>query len=67
MNKWGKVYKKTISVAHDHMPKQTISLQIFQKLSSTNFAWFILEYLDLNVCRKQWSKSMKDTYEVVYC
>ena len=25
--------------------KQTISLQIFQRLSSTNFTWFILEYI----------------------
>ena len=26
------------------VPKQTISLQIFQRLSATNFTWFILEY-----------------------
>ena len=30
------------------MLKQTISLQIFQRLSSTNFTWTILEYLDPN-------------------
>ena len=28
------------------LPKQTISLQIFKRLSSTNFTWSILEYLD---------------------
>ena len=28
------------------LPKQTISLQIFKRLSSANFTWSILEYLD---------------------
>ena len=27
-------------------PKQTISLQIFEKLFSADFTWHILEYLD---------------------
>ena len=30
------------------MLRQTISLQIFERLSSTNFTWSILQYLDLN-------------------
>ena len=28
------------------LPKLTILLQILKRLSSTNFTWFILEYLD---------------------
>ena len=28
------------------LPKQTISLQFFESVSSANFTWFILEYLD---------------------
>ena len=31
------------------LPKQIISLQIFQMLSSTNFIWSVLEYLDLYI------------------
>ena len=31
------------------LPRQTISLQMFKRLSSTNFTWSILEYLDPNV------------------
>ena len=30
--------------------RQTISLQIFQRLSSTNFTWSILEYFAPNIC-----------------
>ena len=30
------------------LPKQTISLEIFWRLSFTNFTWFILKYLDPN-------------------
>ena len=35
---WKTAFKK--------LPKQTISLQIFLRLSSTNFTWSILEYFD---------------------
>ena len=31
------------------MSKQTIWLQIFKRLSSTNFTWFILEYFVPNI------------------
>ena len=31
--------------------KQTMSLQIFQRLSSTNFTWSTLEYLDSYVSK----------------
>ena len=40
---WDKVFKDGPS---NIMLRQTISLQIFWRLSSTNFTWSILEYLD---------------------
>ena len=34
------------------LPQQTISLQIFSRLSSTNFTWSILEYFAQNVTNR---------------
>ena len=49
---WLKAFKNGPSKICGRQPlkdlkrKQTISLQIFQRMSSKNFTWFILEYLD---------------------
>ena len=37
---------QVFKTAFKKLPKQTISLQIFLRLSSTNFTWSILEYFD---------------------
>ena len=54
---WDNIFKNGLSKACGRQPlkklkgygllEQTISLQIFQKLSSTNFIWSILEYFVL--------------------
>ena len=46
-NLWKTAFKKYKRI---WSAKQTISLQIFQKLSSTNFTWSILEYFVPYVC-----------------
>ena len=38
--------------------KQTISLQIFSRLSSTNFTWSILEYFVPNIAKKRKTKQL---------
>ena len=53
---WVKVFKNGSSKIRKRRPlrnlkqygllRQIMSLQIFKRLSSTNFTWFILEYLD---------------------
>ena len=50
------------------MPKQTISFQIFERLSSTNFTWSILEYLDPFLTLTETEKLMADkqTYLIIF-
>ena len=43
---WNKAIKNFV-VIWSALPKQNISLQIFQRLSSTNFTWSILENIVL--------------------
>ena len=69
-HKWDKVFKNEPSKICSKRPlknlkgyglhKQTMSLQIFYRLSSTNFTWFILEYFDPNVLQLR-SKRLKCT------
>ena len=67
-HKWDRIFKTGPSQLCGRQPlrnmifknliKQTISLQIFQRLSSTNFTWCILEYFVPNINNHIQSKKL---------